>query len=158
MSARSNNKSKLSPSKTRQVGYFVDEISNLRHQNALQKSQIKLLEIQLESQRHPGILARQLFLAVDERIMKMINKYGYKISGQYRNRAHSYVIGNSDSSAQDLTTEIYRYDVSTFFKYRAPRKKLKLHYRVGAKIYRESRDLFIKTARVIYNLKNRAEA
>lgn len=124
----------------RQCAEYLTEISQREHKIATLSAQINNLQLQLMQRNSPLSLARQLFNAVDDKIMYHINEHGQK-SEPVRTVFEPIVLSGAESHAS-LLKVAHEYDMKEFFSYRrkVSRSNLKPHYRVVAKAYRVGRD------------------
>jgi hypothetical protein len=107
-----------------------------------------------------GVSKRELFDKVDSKIMRFFTEHGKK--KQSAHHTHPEIVLTGHESYKGLVDIAKTYDIKEFFalKRTIPRSSLRIHYRLVAKTYRTSRDIFLRAeARVrhIIHVLKRAE-
>ncbi|QQS20178.1 hypothetical protein IPL85_01860 [Candidatus Saccharibacteria bacterium] len=118
----------------------MSEISKRDHTIALLNAKINELHAVSAAEDRTTILVRKLYNKIDNKIMNHINTHGTRKKIDIK--VHPKITLDEALPLNKLHAIAIGYDIDEFFTYHSKKQAhpLKLHYRVGAKIYRSGRD------------------
>lgn len=132
--------------------HYISEVSRFEHKNASLLAQLSALQGELNSAKSLRHLAVGLYTEVDNKILRSIDKHGYKRKVKKTGSQQVKTAKLQQTSKQELLVAAKIYDTQSYFQLHSPKSTMKIRYRIASKTYRITRDASKRVAKKSYHL------